>query len=737
MKEPVVKITLDLHKESVDTAVSLKHGDTGGRIAITLSEGGFPYEITEDCYAVLTAVKPDGSILYNRCEILGNTVFYEVTAQTTALVGRMTAEVKLYGGEDRLITSAAFRILVQEAVCTGEMVESTGEVSALTHLVSQTLDITRRSDELIAAAETAVQVVEQAAEYIEAAVQNANEAAHRADQFLPAAQAAEQKAEEAIRNVNALREVVSSFHSNIVGEANGEVITIADAADRPLTGLKVFGRTEQFTTTGKNLMQNTAKTATQNGVTFTVNDDGSITMNGTALDTVSAFCTINNSTLQLSEGVRYTLSGCPKHTGVAMFAGQYGNDSGSGYTFTAYTTASSGLSPQIYIRVSSGTTVNNVVVKPMLRLASVTDATYEPYTGGIPAPNPDYPQTLDSVGADGSVAVKVCGKNLFDESKIENKTHPGRYAEFADGRIHFVNNDAVGYVATASLTLTPGTYYLGSSIQTVTGVPTVGYKINSNPSTYATNTFVTLTETSQFELRVTTSGTNTSGEYYANFWITAGESATSYEPYKETQTLSISTPNGLPGIPVASGGNYTDESGQQWICDEVDFEKGVYVQRVVLAKLTSTMNWKYSSSTNRFYTVISNAKADYSYRQFIGLCSHYPAGVQDKNVAISYINEGNEGVAIRDESRFSGDMGAFKAWLDANDVWVLLQAKEQRETALSAEQLAAFALLHTNCPNTTVFNDKNAGMEVKYVADAKWYIDQKFAELAAVLVNQS
>jgi hypothetical protein len=218
-----------------------------------------------------------------------------------------------------------------------------------------------------------------------------------------------------------------------------------------------------------------------------------------------------------------------------------------------------------------------------------------------------------------------------------------------------------------------------------------------------------------------------------NITVKVGISETDGNP----QTLTVSTPNGLPGIPVASGGNYTDGSGQQWICDEVDFEKGVYVQRVVLAKLTSTMNWKYSSSTNRFYTVISNAKADYSYRQFIGLCSHYPAGVQDKNVAISYINEGNEGVAIRDESRFSGDMGAFKAWLDANDVWVLLQAKEQRETALSAEQLAAFALLHTNCPNTTVFNDKNAGMEVKYVADAKWYIDQKFAELAAVLVNKA
>lgn len=49
---------------------------------------------------------------------------------------------------------------------------------------------------------------------------------------------------------------------------------------------------------------------------------------------------------------------------------------------------------------------------------------------------------------------------------------------------------------------------------------------------------------------------------------------------EQMQSVSFSTPNGLPGIPVTSGGNYTDENGQQWICDEVDLGRGVYVQRV-------------------------------------------------------------------------------------------------------------------------------------------------------------
>lgn len=66
-----------------------------------------------------------------------------------------------------------------------------------------------------------------------------------------------------------------------------------------------------------------------------------------------------------------------------------------------------------------------------------------------------------------------------------------------------------------------------------------------------------------------------------------GVTATTYEPYHE-QTLTLSTPNGLPGIPVTSGGNYTDQNGQQWVCDKVDLERGVNVQRVDKTAFDST-----------------------------------------------------------------------------------------------------------------------------------------------------
>ena len=72
-----------------------------------------------------------------------------------------------------------------------------------------------------------------------------------------------------------------------------------------------------------------------------------------------------------------------------------------------------------------------------------------------------------------------------------------------------------------------------------------------------------------------------------NVCLTWNASSPDYEPYCE-QLLTLPTPNGLPGIPVTSGGNYTDSRGQQWVCDEVDLERGVRVQRIDTAALDDT-----------------------------------------------------------------------------------------------------------------------------------------------------
>lgn len=67
---------------------------------------------------------------------------------------------------------------------------------------------------------------------------------------------------------------------------------------------------------------------------------------------------------------------------------------------------------------------------------------------------------------------------------------------------------------------------------------------------------------------------------FVNVQLGIGSEPKAYEPGNTPISATISTPGGLLGIPVSSGGNYTDANGQRWICDEMDFARGVKVQRV-------------------------------------------------------------------------------------------------------------------------------------------------------------
>ena len=63
---------------------------------------------------------------------------------------------------------------------------------------------------------------------------------------------------------------------------------------------------------------------------------------------------------------------------------------------------------------------------------------------------------------------------------------------------------------------------------------------------------------------------------------------------ERSQKLILQTPNGLPGIPVKSGGNYTDSAGQQWVCDEIDLSRGERVRRIdIFERVTFTIHPNY------------------------------------------------------------------------------------------------------------------------------------------------
>ena len=97
------RISLDIRDTAAQASVSLKCGDTGVKITAVLSEGGVPYEISNDCYAVFSAKKADGTEICNNCVIQNNAVIYEVTAQTVAAIGRVDCEFVLYDANGKQI----------------------------------------------------------------------------------------------------------------------------------------------------------------------------------------------------------------------------------------------------------------------------------------------------------------------------------------------------------------------------------------------------------------------------------------------------------------------------------------------------------------------------------------------------------------------------------------------------------------------------------------------------------
>jgi hypothetical protein len=208
--------------------------------------------------------------------------------------------------------------------------------------------------------------------------------------------------------------------------------------------------------------------------------------------------------------------------------------------------------------------------------------------------------------------------------------------------------------------------------------------------------------------------------YYYDLQLEEGPAVTEYEPYKETK---ISTSHILNGTPVTSNGNYTDTNGQQWICDEIDFERGVYIQRVGQMTLSNDSNWYYNTDTvgkEFFYTAENNNAKAWETRLY---SSHFPAIGGKVGMESDYWMQfsGSGGIRFRHKDLTSLDELA--AWLPENSVSLCYVLDTPIETPLTAEELEAFKALKTNYPNTTVLNDAGAHMELVYNVDTKTYVD--------------
>lgn len=287
-------------------------------------------------------------------------------------------------------------------------------------------------------------------------------------------------------------------------------------------------------------------------------------------------------------------------------------------------------------------------------------------------PSPENPVPIVSAGDGGSVDIIIYAGNLFDtNSLINNKGYN------TDGSLITSN----GRVSTPKIERlnTPFYVYVSNRLYSIILVQ------YNNSDEFISRTFPPVNskielDSSCTKFAITVYDNVDYDEIKSGFAISYVQ-LDKYYPYQSPQFMAISTPTGLPGIPVDSGGNYTDAEGQQRACDVKDYSIGKYTQMVghIESYNSEAITTPYMSTTGQLST------------------------------------------------------GA--------EVYYVLD--EPVVTDISAEELAAYRALHTYDGATVVSTAEDvAGLDVRYVADAQKYIDDRLTaaeshiqEIAAAQLN--
>lgn len=189
-------------------------------------------------------------------------------------------------------------------------------------------------------------------------------------------------------------------------------------------------------------------------------------------------------------------------------------------------------------------------------------------------------------------------------------------------------------------------------------------------------------------------------------------------------THTLPTPNGLPGIKDASGGNYIDANGQQWICDTIDKATGKYTQRVGVF----TLDGSYTPTTvetvgsyTRFWYQVSTTSMTPSTGT---LCSHLPydpSGYSQARAGFGIDASYPRNIWAKLPTSLVGSTAAsIKTWMQSNHMTLVAAIAAPVTTDLTAEQVEVLGALYGYNGGTTVYVDDAVPTDIRveaYVED--------------------
>ena len=499
---------------------------------------------------------------------------------------------------------------------------------------------------------------------------------------------------------------------------SGTEINLTDSSDMNIQELHLFGRTQQKTTKGIQLLNlKDAKGGTGDGVTYTPNGDGSFKKTGTATGQVGNiwlkggyYSDWENKTpiITLEVGKSYYIKDC------AIFQGQtIILSSGSG-DIVNVTEEKYPEGIKITGIRNAGFTLNktyNEVIYPLIAESS-TAVEWEEYTGGQPSPSPGYPQEIDSVE---NPTVKIVGKNKM-------KTYVNSAVAYKGGTLIFNEYLMKGDTYyTLSADFGNSSYYVNENIETVKELITLTGKTSI---TFKTVKDIPLTAAGRVPLLKRNVA---SKEIPQKLMLVEGKTAEEYEEYTEQTTKLTCELNGI------------DE-----VKDELIIRAdgtGQIVQKNYYAKKIKPIDGKFSKDESRtntdlvYFNINTPLAKATTFAKVKGYSNIF--SLEKRNIWVTdtcgidfhtNIDINKVRVLIRIEK--NDDINTILE----KGVDIQYELKEPIVTELSSEEVQKILALHTNKPNTTIWNDQEAEMQVTYVADTKSYIDKKFKELSDAIV---
>lgn len=341
-------------------------------------------------------------------------------------------------------------------------------------------------------------------------------------------------------------------------------------------------------------------------------------------------------------------------------------------------------------------------------------------------PTPDAPVPIVSAGDGGSVAVKVTGKNLYHAAWTGNYSESGLLLTATSTTIAIkgtatedayvtrwlvLRDDPIPLDPNKRYTFTPkitGNVFEGLLVYTYDEKGVGTYTGSNIP---ARSTGVSVYYKKRFKKDETI-------DFKTSIQLEIGTEATVYEPYRE-QLLTLPTPNGLPGIPVTSGGNYTDQNGQQWVCDEVDLERGVRVQMVTTMVFSDSSGFAASSTTNgiRFLRAVKNLKiTDTDTADANAFCSALALGANGGTwLTPDVFTITKTALYVRFKNITS--LGELQQYLQQTPMSLTAILATPIETPLFPAEIAAYKALTAYAPDTVVQASDGAGIKLDYQRD--------------------